>query len=237
MEIKRYKGMRDFLPELMRKKKYLIEKITEVFESFGFEPLETPAIELWTTLSGKYGTEEKLIYRFQDKKGRDIGLRYDLTIPLARVVLMHNITLPFKRYQIQPVWRADKPQKGRFREFYQCDIDIVGAKSLIADAEIIDVFVNSLIAIGVKNFKVKINSRKIIKGYGEITKQNEIYISRLLDKIDKTKEEAVFSEMKSSNINTDVFEKISETNRESFEQQINFFKKRVHQLNFNSGGS
>ena len=118
-EFRSYRGMRDFLPEEMRKRDYVFSILEEVFKAHGFEKLETPAIELWEILSGKYGEEEKLIYRFKDRKGREVGLRYDLTVPLARVVVQHRgeITFPFKRYQMERVWRADRPQKGRYREF------------------------------------------------------------------------------------------------------------------------
>lgn len=130
-----YKGMRDFPPETMLKRNYVVSLIRDVFESYGFEPIETPAVEHWETLSGKYGEDEKLIYNFTDWGERRVGLRYDLTVPLARFVTNHlaQIPRPFKRYQIQPVWRADKPQKGRYREFYQCDIDTVGTPLLTAD--------------------------------------------------------------------------------------------------------
>ncbi|MCK5075274.1 MAG: ATP phosphoribosyltransferase regulatory subunit, partial [Calditrichia bacterium] len=129
INVRTYKGTRDFLPEQMVKRQFVIDKIINAFEKFGFEPLETPAMELMETLGGKYGDEgDKLLYNFEDRGGRQVGLRYDLTVPLSRVVAMHHQLLkPFKRYQIQPVWRADKPQKGRFREFYQCDVDIVGS--------------------------------------------------------------------------------------------------------------
>ncbi|NIW79912.1 MAG: histidine--tRNA ligase, partial [Calditrichae bacterium] len=114
-----YKGTRDFLPEQMIKRNYVINIIKNIFEKYGFEPLETPTLELWETLSGKYGEEaDRLTYRFIDRGDREVGLRYDLTVPLSRVMAMYpNLPKPFRRYQIQPVWRADKPQKGRFREF------------------------------------------------------------------------------------------------------------------------
>ncbi len=135
-----YKGTRDFLPEQMIKRQYVIGIIREIFEKYGFEPLETPTLELWETLAGKYGEEgDQLTYRFLDRGRREVGLRYDLTVPLSRVIAMYpELPKPFKRYQIQPVWRADKPQKGRFREFYQCDIDVVGSSSMLAEAEILD---------------------------------------------------------------------------------------------------
>ena len=137
------KGTRDLLPQQMNNRLQVIQTVRHVFERFGFEPLETPAFERIETLLGKSGAEaDKLIYRILKrgeggKRGEvDLALRYDLTVPLARVMAMNpGIPLPFKRYQIQPVWRADRPQKGRFREFYQCDVDIIGSESALAEAE------------------------------------------------------------------------------------------------------
>src|SRR5437588_7846400 len=139
------RGMRDFLPTDVRRREYVIDVIKEVYERFGFEPLETPAVENIETLLGKYGEEgNQLIFKIlrrgeHESTGQaDLALRYDLTVPLARVVAEYRNVLPkfFKRYQIQPVWRADRPAKGRFREFYQCDIDCVGTRSLIVEAEL-----------------------------------------------------------------------------------------------------
>ena len=141
------RGMRDLLPEKMIQRQQVISKIQTIFESFGFLPLETPAVERIETLMGKYGEEGgKLIFKILARgeagaAGKcDLALRYDLTVPLARVIAMNpGLTLPFKRYQIQPVWRADRPQKGRFREFYQCDVDVVGSQSHLAEAECLTV--------------------------------------------------------------------------------------------------
>ena len=185
-----YKGTRDFLPEQMIKRNYVIDIIKNIFEKFGFDPLETPAMELWETLSGKYGEEgDRLTYRFIDRGKREVGLRYDLTVPLSRVIALYpEISKPFKRYQIQPVWRADKPQKGRFREFYQCDIDIVGSTSMLADAEIISALYNVLIALKFKKFTIRINSRKILSGITEISGaslEKEAEVARSIDKFDK----------------------------------------------------
>ena len=129
------KGFRDFLPARALQRQFVIQKIKDVFERFGFDPLETPALEYAETLLGKYGSEaDKLLYLFEDNGGRKVGLRYDQTVPLSRVVAQYQNDLPhpFKRYQIQPVWRAENTQKGRFREFLQCDIDIVGTDSALA---------------------------------------------------------------------------------------------------------
>src|SRR3989338_6816087 len=139
------KGFRDFLPEEARKRQYVINALKQVFESYGFEPLETPALEYEEILLGKYGDEgDKLMYRFVDNGKRKVALRYDQTVHLARVVAQYGsasspqaLPMPFKRYQIQNVWRAENPQKGRFREFLQCDADIVGTNSPLSDAEIL----------------------------------------------------------------------------------------------------
>src|SRR3989338_7297780 len=134
------KGFRDFLPEVARKRQFAINTLKKVFESYGFEPLETPSLEYEEVLMGKYGEEgDKLMYRFEDNGKRKVALRYDQTVPLARVVAeyQNELPMPFKRYQISNVWRAENTQKGRFREFLQCDIDTVGIESPLADAEII----------------------------------------------------------------------------------------------------
>src|SRR3989344_7774712 len=134
------KGFRDFLPKEAKKRQYVINTLKKVLESYGFEPLETPALEYEKILLGKYGDEgDKLMYRFEDNGKRRVALRYDQTVPLARVVAQYgnDLPLPFKRYQIQPVWRAENTQKGRYREFLQVDADTVGSSSLSADAEII----------------------------------------------------------------------------------------------------
>lgn len=195
-----YKGTRDFLPEQMVKRNYVISIIKSVFENFGFEPLETPTLELWETLSGKYGEEgDRLTYRFVDRGEREVGLRYDLTVPLSRVIAMYpQLPKPFKRYQIQPVWRADKPQKGRFREFYQCDVDIVGSPSTLADAEIIAVLHTALHKLGFRKFVIRLNSRKILTGIAEIAGAGngaEVDVSRAIDKMDKIGLEGVREEL------------------------------------------
>ena len=157
------KGFRDFLPSDAIARNYVIGKIKEVFETFGFDPLETPALEYAETLLGKYGDEaDKLLYLFEDRGKRKVGLRYDQTVPLARVIAQYqNIPKPFKRYQIQPVWRAENTQKGRFREFMQCDIDTVGAGGLYADAEIITCVLIVIKYLGFKNTKMLINDRSV----------------------------------------------------------------------------
>jgi len=158
------KGFRDFLPSQMAVRDYVKKICVDTFELFGFQPLETPALEYSSVLMGKYGAEaNKMIYSFKDKGGRDIGLRYDLTVSTARVLSSYNLPLPFKRYQIQPVWRADKPQKGRYREFTQCDIDTFGSCSPFADAEIIAVIYHVLTRLNFQKFSLRINSRTLLK--------------------------------------------------------------------------
>lgn len=184
------KGFKDFLPHEMILREWIIRKIEDSFKMCGFLPLYTPAIEYTELLLGKYGDEgEKLIYRFKDWGDRDVSLRYDLTVPLARVISNYKeIPKPFRRYQIAPVWRAEKPAKGRFREFYQCDVDIVGSSSPIADAEIVIVGIEALKSIGLKNFFVKINHRKILNGIlsaGGIEEEKRVPILRIIDKLEK----------------------------------------------------
>lgn len=197
----------------MIKRNYVINIIKNTFEKFGFEPLETPSLELWSTLAGKSGEEgDRLTYRFIDRGKREVGLRYDLTVPLSRVIAMYpEIPKPFKRYQIQPVWRADKPQKGRFREFYQCDIDIIGSSSILADAEIIVVLYQILKELLFKNFKIQVNSRKVLSGIIEISgvrAESEPDVARAIDKFDKIGVDGVKDELISRDIPLKGIEKI-----------------------------
>ena len=165
--------MRDFLPADVRKREYVIGVIKEVYERYGFEPLETPAVENIETLMGKYGEEgNQLIFKIlkrgeHEKTGEaDLALRYDLTVPLARVVAQYQNELPkfFKRYQIQPVWRADRPARGRFREFYQCDVDVLGSKSMVVEAEICAAASDALVALGFNDFTIRLNHRQVLAG-------------------------------------------------------------------------
>ncbi len=229
------KGTRDYLPEDAVRREYIVEKLRKIFRKYGFDPLETPAIELWDTLGGKYGEDaEMLIYRFRDHGGRDVGLRYDLTVPLSRVIAMNpDIPKPFKRYQIAPVWRADSPQKGRYREFYQCDFDIVGTTSLMADAEIIAVVYESLSSLGFKRFSIKINSRKVIRGLIEtagIPIEKEHETARIIDKLDKIGVAGVLKELEEKGYAPASIEKIEEiitsqfnSNEDALEFGKNFF--------------
>lgn len=207
------KGFRDFLPEEARKRQYVIDILRSVFESYGFEPLETPALEYEEILAGKYGDEgERLMYKFEDKGGRKVALRYDQTVPLARVVAQYanDLPLPFKRYQIQNVWRGENPQAGRFREFLQCDIDTVGTSSLLADAEIIEIASTALETLGFEKFKILINDRKVFSGL--IEDSNKLpAIVRAIDKIKKVGREKVIDEMVSSGLEKELTERILQT--------------------------
>jgi histidyl-tRNA synthetase len=196
------KGMRDFLPADMLKRDYVFGIVREMFHIYGFEPLQTPVLELKETLYGKSGEEaEKLIYHAQHPGGKEeVAMRYDLTVPLARVVAQYEnqIKLPFKRYQLSPVWRAERPQRGRYREFYQCDADIVGVSGMVADAEIISLVVAVLRRLGFPQFLVKINNRKLLTGMGEysgVAKEQLGDLYRSVDKFDKIGAEGVEKEL------------------------------------------
>ncbi|MBX3298899.1 MAG: histidine--tRNA ligase [Acidobacteria bacterium] len=206
------RGMRDFLPADVRKREYVIGIIKEVYESYGFEPLETPAVENLETLTGKYGEEgNQLIFKIL-KRGEkldlsgaakesdlsDLALRYDLTVPLARVVANNKNELPkfFKRYQIQRVWRADRPARGRFREFYQCDVDCIGSDSLIVEAEIISAAGEILSKLGFVDFEIRINHRELLRSIVATAGiQNETDALVALDKLDKIGSDGVKNEL------------------------------------------
>lgn len=207
------KGMRDFQPQRMILRHHVIDQVRSVFERFGFEPLQTPAIEYAETLKGKYGDEaDKLIYDFQDRGGRAVGLRYDLTVPLARVVSMYpELVKPFKRYQIAPVWRAERPQKGRYREFYQCDVDIVGSPSMLADAEVLTVAYQALRQIGFTGFRVLLNNRKILQAVAnqaQIPEELSLATWRAVDKWDKIGPEGVRSELEKAGLPPETIERL-----------------------------
>jgi len=202
MKVQTLKGFRDFLPKEARKRQFVIDTLRKVFESYGFEPLETPALEYEEVLMGKYGEEgEKLMYKFEDLGGRKVALRYDQTVPLARVVAQYgnDLPLPFKRYQIQPVWRAENTQKGRYREFLQVDADIVGSSSYLADVEILSLTNTSLKSLGFKKFRIKFNSREVLFGKMKEANISEVFqpqVIRALDKVDKIGWEGVEKELK-----------------------------------------
>lgn len=208
------RGMRDILPAKMILRRYVIATIEQVFETFGFEPLQTPALELSETLLGKYGPEaEKLIYDARHREGKEeLALRYDLSVPLSRVVASYpDLVKPFKRYQIAPVWRAERPQKGRYREFYQCDADIVGTKSMAADAEVVAVIHSILTRLGFKKFEVKLNNRKILTAIGRFAGVSASQLSglyRSIDKLDKVGQGGVREELVKNEIPGQVVERV-----------------------------
>jgi histidyl-tRNA synthetase len=203
IEPRTLKGFRDFLPEQQITRQKFMGIIRASYETFGFEPLETPALEYADILTGKYGDEgDKLMYRFKDNGDRDVALRYDLTIPLARVAAQYDNDLkkPFKRYQMSPVWRADNTQKGRYREFYQCDADIVGTTSPLADAEILALSASTLAKLGVptSDFVIRVNSREIISAFYDklgFTAEQQVSAMRAVDKIDKIGADGVAEEL------------------------------------------
>lgn len=193
-------GFRDFLPAQMRVRQRVTGILRDVFERFGYEPLDTPTLEAIEVLQGKIGQDEKLLYRFTDHGGREVGLRYDLTIPLARVVAMHanDLVLPFKRYHMGPVWRADRPQRGRFREFWQCDADIVGTKSVLADAEGVAVYNAVLSACGFREYAIRVNHRAVLAAlapYAGLPETAAMTLIRAIDKLDKIGPAGVKEEM------------------------------------------
>jgi histidyl-tRNA synthetase len=200
------RGMRDFLPAELRRREYVVRVIRETYERYGFEPLETPAVENIETLLGKYGEEgNQLIFKIlkrgeHERTGEaDLALRYDLTVPLARVVAEYGERLPkfFKRYQIQPVWRADRPARGRFREFYQCDVDVVGTRSAVVEAELCAAAGDALKALGFRDFTIRLNHREVLAGVlGAVGIPAERHGEALvaLDKLDKIGREGVARE-------------------------------------------
>src|SRR5258708_6545404 len=201
------RGMGDFLTAEVRKREYVIGIIKEVYERYDFEPLETAAVENIETLMGKYGEEgNQLICKILKRGGHektgaaDLALRYDLTVPLARVVAQYQNELPkfFKRYQIQPVWRADRPARGRFREFYQCDVDVLGSRSMVIEAELIGAASDALVALGFNDFVIRVNHRQVLTGILDQAgvapdKQEDALVA--LDKMDKAGPEGVAREL------------------------------------------
>ena len=231
------KGMRDFSPSEMIKRNYIFDIIKDCFQRFGFLPLETPAMENLTTLTGKYGDEgDRLIFKvlnsgdFLDKTSLKNGesfeidakkllpqiaekaLRYDLTVPFARYVVMHknDISFPFKRFQIQPVWRADRPQKGRYREFYQCDADIIGSNSLLNEFELVQILDEVFTRLNL-NVVIKINNRKILSGIAEYIGAADLItdITVAIDKLDKIGKEKVIEELREKGLSEEALVKVN----------------------------
>ena len=228
------KGTRDFSPIEMAKRNYIFDTIREVYHLYGFHQIETPAMEMLSTLMGKYGEEgDKLLFKIQNSgdyfrgltdeellsrdashlacKFCEKGLRYDLTVPFARYVVMHReeITFPFKRYQIQPVWRADRPQRGRYREFYQCDADVVGSDSLLNEVELMQIVDTVFSRFGVR-VCIKINNRKILSGIAEVIGEADkiVDITVAIDKLDKIGLENVNAELREKGISEEAIEKL-----------------------------
>ncbi len=202
------KGFRDYGPLEQLTRQQVFSKIQTVFERFGFLPLSTPVLEYKEILMGKYGDDEKLVYTFKDNGDRDVAMRYDLTVPLARYVAQNQgqLTFPFKRYQIQPVWRADNPQKGRLREFYQCDVDAVGTSSPIADAEAVAALAQCYELIGIADYEIRINDRRLFAVFKLLADQSEeqtTQIIRSIDKVRKIESKGVIEELKTKGINSD----------------------------------
>ena len=228
------KGTRDFSPAEMAKRNYIFDTIREVFYTFGFQPIETPAMENFSTLMGKYGEEgDKLLFKILNSgdclnkidddellernalkfaaKVCEKGLRYDLTVPFARYVVAHRdeLSFPFKRFQIQPVWRADRPQKGRYREFYQCDADVVGSDSLLNEVELMQIVDTVFTRFGIR-VCIKINNRKILSGIAEIIGEADkiVDITVAIDKLDKIGLDNVNAELASKGISQEAIDKL-----------------------------
>src|ERR1700759_2140832 len=220
------KGTRDFSPAEMARRNYIFDTIKSVFRKYGYQQIETPSMENLSTLTGKYGDEgDKLIFKIlnsgdfwadaESKKQKaesfefnskslvpvisEKALRYDLTVPFARYVVQHQneIAFPFKRFQVQPVWRADRPQRGRYREFYQCDADVVGSDSLLNEAEFVLIYDEALSKLGLKDFTIKINNRKILSGIADIIDKSDniVDLTVAIDKIDKIGLDGVVKEL------------------------------------------
>lgn len=229
------KGTRDFLPTEVAKRNYMFATIKEVFRRYGYAPIETPSFELSSTLLGKYGDEgDRLIFRIlnsgEKMKKADLealaqenlprfanslaekALRYDLTVPFARFVVQHqnDLTFPFKRYQIQPVWRADRPQHGRYQEFTQCDVDVVGSDSLMYEVELVQIFDEVLSQLGLPGFSILINNRKILSGIAEVSGETAriIDLTVAIDKLDKIGEDGVIKELLEKGFTTKSIDKI-----------------------------
>ena len=228
------KGTRDFSPEQVLKRNFMFDTIKRVFVKYGYQPIETPTMENLSTLTGKYGEEgDKLLFKVlnngdylakadeQALQARDSnqltpsiskrGLRYDLTVPFARFVVMHqnDIAFPFKRYQIQPVWRADRPQKGRYQEFYQCDVDVVGSESLVYEAELVQIYDEVFADLGIEVI-IKLNNRKILAGIAEVAGINDkmVDMTVAIDKLDKVGIDGVQAEMAKRDIPANAIQKI-----------------------------
>lgn len=225
------KGTRDFMPKEMAGRNFIFNTAKSVFKKFGFQQIETPAMENLKTLTGKYGDEgDQLMFKLLNRGDKfkkavnglsehskesdfaELALKYDLTVPFARFVVQNRneLTFPFKRYQIQPVWRADRPQKGRYREFYQCDVDVVGTDSLLCEVEFIQIFNEVLTALKIPGFCIKLNNRKILAGIAEVVGEADkiIDITVAIDKLDKIGLEKVNEEMIAKGVSQGAIDKL-----------------------------
>jgi histidyl-tRNA synthetase len=248
------RGTRDFGPVEVYKRKYIFDTIRKVFEKYGFEPIETPTMENLSTLTGKYGEEgDTLLFKIlnsgdylskADKMTQESGdsgkhsfsisekgLRYDLTIPFARYVVMHqnDIMFPFKRYQIQPVWRADRPQKGRYREFYQCDVDIIGSTSLMNEVELIQIYDEVFSRLKVPGITLKLNNRKILAGIAEVAGiiDQLVPFTVAIDKLDKIGMEGVKEELKKREIPVKALKALEDTAGKNNDEKLKYLTKHL----------
>lgn len=222
------KGTRDFLPKQMAGRNYIFNAAKTVFKKFGFQQIETPAMENLSTLTGKYGDEgDQLMFKLLNRGDKfkkavgsgekesdfsELALKYDQTVPFARFVVQHqnDLVFPFKRYQIQPVWRADRPGKGRYREFYQCDVDVVGTESLLCEVEFIQIFKELLTTLRIPEFTIRINNRKILSGIAEVIGEADkiVQITVAIDKLDKIGIEKVNEELVSKGVSSEAIKKL-----------------------------
>ncbi len=252
-------GTRDFLPFQVQQRQYIFQTIKNVFENFGFLPIETPAVEKLSTLTGKYGEEgDRLIFKILNSgnflngidesflESKDYiklsyqicekALRYDLTVPFARFVVMHQneLTFPFKRYQMQPVWRGDSPQKGRYREFWQCDADMVGSDSLIYEVEFIEMYYQALKNLGFQNFTIHINHRQVLQAIVDLLNFSDKFMDFCvaIDKLDKIQWDGVNKELAQKGFNNSIIEKIQAIfePQNSFIETLSFLKSQFSDL-------
>ena len=223
------KGTRDFLPKQMAGRNYIFDTVKKIFKNYGFLQIETPAVENLSTLTGKYGEEgDQLMFKILNRGDKfkkavsnhseketdfaELALKYDQTVPFARFVVQNQneITFPFKRYQIQPVWRADRPGKGRYREFYQCDVDVVGSDSLLCEVEFIQIYNEVLSTLKISDYTIKVNNRKILFGIAETIGEQEkiIDITVAIDKLEKIGLEKVNEELANKGVSKDAIDKL-----------------------------
>ena len=245
------KGTRDFSPSEIRRRNFIFDVIKSKFEKFGFSPIETPSMEKLSTLTGKYGSEgDQLLFKvlkrgakfekaysesntetLKDNDFSDEALRYDLTVPFARYIVQHqnDIVFPFKRYQIQPVWRADRPQKGRYREFYQCDADVVGSESLVSEVELVSLIHEVLNELKLSDHTIMINNRKILASLVEFCNATEFFseITVIIDKVDKIGTEKVVEELKTNIPNKEVAQLFEEVFAVSENEIISWLENKL----------